>query len=39
MVILHCPAFTSPEEDVDNILQEYLVLKIQFDVLVVEEMA
>ncbi len=39
VVVLYCPAFTSPEEDVDNVLQEDLVFKIQFDILVVEEVA
>ena len=38
MVVSNGPAFTAPEEDIDNILQEDLVFEIQFDVLVVEEM-
>ena len=38
MVVSNGPAFTAPEEDIDNILQEDLVFEIQFGVLVVEEM-
>jgi hypothetical protein len=30
VIVLHCPTLTSPKEDVNNVLQEDLVLKIQF---------
>ena len=39
VVVLHCPAFASPKEYVENVLQEDLVFEVQFDVLVVEEMS
>jgi hypothetical protein len=39
MVIFDCPAFTSPEEDVDNVLEEDLVFETEFHILVIEEVA
>ena len=37
MVVSDGPAFTSPEENINNILQEDLVFEVQFNILVVEE--
>lgn len=33
------PVFASPEEDVDDVLDENLMLEFQFDELILEEMA
>ena len=38
VVISDGPTFTSPEENINNILQEDLVFEVQFNILVVEEM-
>ena len=37
MVVSDGPAFTTPEEDINNILKEDLVFEVQFNILVVEE--
>jgi hypothetical protein len=39
VVVLYCPAFASPKEYIENVLQEDLMFEVQFDVLVVEEMS
>jgi len=39
MVIFDGPTFTSPKEDVDNVLEEYLVFEVELDMLVIEEVA
>ena len=37
MVVSDGPAFTSPEENINNILQEDLVFEVQFNILLVVE--
>ena len=39
MMLLNRPVFTSPEEDVDNVLDEDLVFEFELDELVLEEVA
>lgn len=39
VVFFNCPVFASPEEDVDDVLDEDLVFELELDELVLKEMA
>ena len=38
-MFFNCPVFASPQEDVDDVLDEDLMFEFQFDVLVLKEVA